>query len=250
MVKSLVLDMDTQWLTIREARKNLFIYDLTDKGCNINEELWRCDELVNWSVDEPNMFPRKPVPAHQHAANQVIWMPNIAGPVAGGQGPVGAGGVMTITSAGNTQQAAINNAVNAPVPAPFIPPWPPLPAPAPAAAPQAQAPQQAPLFMAFTPSIGLTTVANTAAGAVAALGTASMAAATAALVPAAAPVAAPNPPPAVTGVTVTIAGQASTQQINVDNDDEDDYEDYDDDDGSVGDWNSERDSDAELEAFN
>lgn len=262
MVKSVVLDMDAQWLTIREARKNLFIYDLTDKGCDIDEEFWRCDEFIDWSVDEPDMnVPRNPAPAHQHATNQTMWLPvppmNVAGPVAGGQGPVGVGGVMAITGAGNTQQAAFANAMNgllaamAPAAAPFMTPMPPLPAPVPAPAPQAQAPQQGPLFMGFTPGVGLTGVANTAAGAVAALGTATMVAATAALVPAAGPVAAPNPPPAnafVAGPAATIAGHAFAQQIDDDSDDEDEYEDYDND-GSAGDWNSERDSDAELEDF-
>jgi hypothetical protein len=54
LFKAAVNDMDTQWLQIREARKALFRFDvLNQRGCDIDPELHRCDERINWSVSEP-----------------------------------------------------------------------------------------------------------------------------------------------------------------------------------------------------
>ncbi|KAH6680864.1 hypothetical protein B0J14DRAFT_274594 [Halenospora varia] len=51
-------DMDTQWLEIREARKDLFKLDILNQPeCSIDLGLWRCDERVNWCVNEPDMSP-------------------------------------------------------------------------------------------------------------------------------------------------------------------------------------------------
>lgn len=52
-------DMDSQYLEIRAARRNLFKFDYSgETGCNfIVPELWGCDEMVNWGVNEPGMCP-------------------------------------------------------------------------------------------------------------------------------------------------------------------------------------------------
>lgn len=51
-------DMDTQYLQIRSARKALFEADLTpDASCNIDLEIHRVDEMIDWSVPEPQMGP-------------------------------------------------------------------------------------------------------------------------------------------------------------------------------------------------
>ncbi|ESZ94280.1 hypothetical protein SBOR_5348 [Sclerotinia borealis F-4128] len=56
--KKAVDDMDTQYLQIRKARKALFEADITpDASCNIDLELWRVDEMIDWSVNEPEMYP-------------------------------------------------------------------------------------------------------------------------------------------------------------------------------------------------
>jgi hypothetical protein len=50
-------EMDKQYLEIHRARKALFDYDTEDWGCKFDRELWRCDEMVNWAVGEPDMTP-------------------------------------------------------------------------------------------------------------------------------------------------------------------------------------------------
>lgn len=53
-------DMDKQYLEIRKARKELFDFDRADDeayGCDIDLELWKCDEMIDWTVDEPKLEP-------------------------------------------------------------------------------------------------------------------------------------------------------------------------------------------------
>lgn len=56
--KDLVYDLDCQYLEIRSARKKLFDHDTEDTGCDIDPESWRCDEHINWLVNEPTLFPK------------------------------------------------------------------------------------------------------------------------------------------------------------------------------------------------
>jgi hypothetical protein len=56
--KGAVDDMDKQYLAIRKARKALLDFDADDDyGCDIDLELWRCDEMINWGTTEPNLHP-------------------------------------------------------------------------------------------------------------------------------------------------------------------------------------------------
>ncbi|KAH8767733.1 hypothetical protein F5882DRAFT_302853, partial [Hyaloscypha sp. PMI_1271] len=56
--KDVVDDMDKQYLEIRKARKALLDFDADDDcGCDIDLELWRCDEMINWGTTEPNLHP-------------------------------------------------------------------------------------------------------------------------------------------------------------------------------------------------
>ncbi|PMD41299.1 hypothetical protein L207DRAFT_632736 [Hyaloscypha variabilis F] len=58
--KAAVNNIDRQYLKIRKARKALFDFDPTndkDRGCDIDLELWRCDEMVDWTVNEPVLQP-------------------------------------------------------------------------------------------------------------------------------------------------------------------------------------------------
>lgn len=51
-------NMDTQYLQIRAARKALFEADIMpDPSCEIDLELWRVDEMIDWTVEEPEMGP-------------------------------------------------------------------------------------------------------------------------------------------------------------------------------------------------
>jgi len=60
-------DMDKQYLEIRRARKELFAWDVSDNtGCEIDLELLRCDEIVDWSVNEPVLFPHRPTSYPQY----------------------------------------------------------------------------------------------------------------------------------------------------------------------------------------
>lgn len=53
--KRAVDDMDKQYLEIRRARKALFDHDMGDWGVELDLELWRCDEMVDWTVNEPKI---------------------------------------------------------------------------------------------------------------------------------------------------------------------------------------------------
>ncbi|PMD18626.1 hypothetical protein NA56DRAFT_726726, partial [Hyaloscypha hepaticicola] len=54
-------DLDAQYLEIRKARRELFAWDIEDdKGCEIDLKLNRCDEMVDWTVNEPILFPERP----------------------------------------------------------------------------------------------------------------------------------------------------------------------------------------------
>lgn len=46
-------DMDTQYLAMVKARKILFNHDTTDPDYGIDLEKWRCEEMVDWTVNEP-----------------------------------------------------------------------------------------------------------------------------------------------------------------------------------------------------
>lgn len=58
LFKLVVDDMDKQLLEIRKARKELFDMDFEDFGHDIDLELWRCDEMIDWNVSEPRLEPR------------------------------------------------------------------------------------------------------------------------------------------------------------------------------------------------
>lgn len=54
--KIAVDNMDTQYLEIRASRKESFKHDLgalDQRGCDIDLEMNRCDEMVDWSIKEP-----------------------------------------------------------------------------------------------------------------------------------------------------------------------------------------------------
>lgn len=56
--KSAVDDMDRQYLAIRKARKALLDFDGDDDfGCDIDLELWRCDEMIDWGSTERILHP-------------------------------------------------------------------------------------------------------------------------------------------------------------------------------------------------
>lgn len=53
--KEVVDDMERQYREIRSARRKLFEFDtLNRRGCDIDEELWRYDGEIDWTVTEPN----------------------------------------------------------------------------------------------------------------------------------------------------------------------------------------------------
>lgn len=58
LFKLAIDDMDKQLLEIRKARKELFDMDFEDFGHDIDLELWRCDEMIDWTVSEPILEPR------------------------------------------------------------------------------------------------------------------------------------------------------------------------------------------------
>lgn len=58
LFKLAVDDMDKQLLEIRKARKKLFDMDFEDFGHDIDLELWRCDEMIDWTVNELQLEPR------------------------------------------------------------------------------------------------------------------------------------------------------------------------------------------------
>lgn len=55
-IKSLVKGVDTQYLASRTARKAVFEHEDVDyvdnKRCDVDLELWRCDEMVTWEKEE------------------------------------------------------------------------------------------------------------------------------------------------------------------------------------------------------
>ncbi|EPE33610.1 hypothetical protein GLAREA_06623 [Glarea lozoyensis ATCC 20868] len=59
--KAAVDDLDQQCLEIRNARKCLFEHDLTDRECDIDLELSRCDDMIDWDVVEPDLCPQRDV---------------------------------------------------------------------------------------------------------------------------------------------------------------------------------------------
>ncbi|KAE8447264.1 hypothetical protein EG329_010958 [Mollisiaceae sp. DMI_Dod_QoI] len=56
--KLLVDNMDTQYFEIRSARKMLYRNDDIDYPSHIDFELWRCDELIDWTLNEPFLGPQ------------------------------------------------------------------------------------------------------------------------------------------------------------------------------------------------
>jgi hypothetical protein len=58
LFRLVVDDMDKQLLEIRKARKELFDMDFEDFGHDIDLELWRSDEMIDWTVSEPILEPR------------------------------------------------------------------------------------------------------------------------------------------------------------------------------------------------
>ena len=61
--KAAMDDMDSQYLQIRASRKALFDHDTGNWGCDLDLELWRCDEMVDWGVNEPELQPKRLPPS-------------------------------------------------------------------------------------------------------------------------------------------------------------------------------------------
>jgi hypothetical protein len=57
LFKLAVDNMDKQYLMIRKTRKELFDCDGDTYERVIDPELWKCDEMVNWELEEPDMEP-------------------------------------------------------------------------------------------------------------------------------------------------------------------------------------------------
>lgn len=58
IARSMIDDLDRQYLKIRAARKKHFIWDvLGDWMCKIDAEEWRDDEMVNWKINEDEEDP-------------------------------------------------------------------------------------------------------------------------------------------------------------------------------------------------
>jgi hypothetical protein len=53
--KAAVDHLDQQSLEIRNARKGLFSKDVTDRMCDLDLELSRCDDMIDWDVVEPEL---------------------------------------------------------------------------------------------------------------------------------------------------------------------------------------------------
>ena len=47
-------ELDAHFLQIRKTRKAIFDYDLNDPGCEIDLGFGRCDEMIDWIVNEPD----------------------------------------------------------------------------------------------------------------------------------------------------------------------------------------------------
>jgi hypothetical protein len=54
LYKLAVDELDAQFLKIRQARKSLFDHDLGDWECDIDLGLGHCDEMIDWTVNEPD----------------------------------------------------------------------------------------------------------------------------------------------------------------------------------------------------
>ena len=53
-------DLDQQFLEIRKARRELFFYDISDDrgvDTDFDLQLGRCDEMINWDLNEPDLSP-------------------------------------------------------------------------------------------------------------------------------------------------------------------------------------------------
>lgn len=122
LFRQCVDDCDAQYLEIRNARKALFDWDITPKSSSISTEAWRCDEMVDWEVNEaPFEVPEKPI--HLDGASRAntyghdfgAFLQNILGPGGAplpfpGAGQVNAGVSMTFGS------------MQIPIPPPTLPP--------------------------------------------------------------------------------------------------------------------------------
>jgi hypothetical protein len=67
--------MDKQLLEIRKARKELSDMDFEDFGHDIDLELWRCDEIIDWTrywnLDVCPLLPS--VSEWKQNATQIAW---------------------------------------------------------------------------------------------------------------------------------------------------------------------------------
>jgi hypothetical protein len=59
MFKQAVDDMDSQYFEIRRARKALFDFDTEDPKCHIKLDDLQCEDMIDWTVNEPVMFPTR-----------------------------------------------------------------------------------------------------------------------------------------------------------------------------------------------
>jgi hypothetical protein len=57
MFKQAVDDMDSQYFEIRRARKALFDFDTEDPKCDIKLDDLQCEDMIDWTVSEPRIFP-------------------------------------------------------------------------------------------------------------------------------------------------------------------------------------------------
>jgi hypothetical protein len=57
MFKQAVDDMDSQYFEIRRARRSLFDFDTEDPKCHIKLDNLQCEDMIDWTVNEPMMFP-------------------------------------------------------------------------------------------------------------------------------------------------------------------------------------------------
>jgi hypothetical protein len=57
MFKQAVDDMDSPYFEIRRAQKALFDFGTEDPKCDIKLDDLQCEDMINWTVSEPRMFP-------------------------------------------------------------------------------------------------------------------------------------------------------------------------------------------------
>jgi hypothetical protein len=61
LFRKVVDDLDTQYLQIRKARKELVDYNVSGPKCDIDLEKARCDEMIDWDAEAPRItVPEKP----------------------------------------------------------------------------------------------------------------------------------------------------------------------------------------------